>query len=132
MLPSIRVLLFYMLECGISRSGARVYLILIDSVRFLSRKAVTAFYDRTVPKSQMARFVHKLLNSYSEKRGNHTYKKKGQPWNPSSGGKVYGLLECAAGNNIICSFGELVFDGCDVKVAEKMKTQLLLCCLHYG
>lgn len=65
MLPSILVLSCYMLECGISRSGTRVYLILIDSVRFLSRKAVTAFYDRTVPKSQMAHFVHKLLNSYS-------------------------------------------------------------------
>lgn len=79
MLPSILVLSCYMLECGISRSGTRVYLILIDSLRFLSRKAVTAFYDRTVPKSQMAHFVHKLLNSYSEKRGNDTYKTKDSP-----------------------------------------------------
>jgi len=27
---------------------------------------------------------------------------------------------------------ELVFDVGDVKIAKKMKTQLLLCCLHYG
>lgn len=43
-----------------------------------------------------------------------------------------GLLGCAAGNNIISSFLEAVFDVGDVKIAKKMKTQLLLCCLHYG
>lgn len=52
-----------------------VYLILIDIVRFLSRK-VFAFYDRTVPKSQMSGFVPELLKSYPAERGNHTYKKR--------------------------------------------------------
>lgn len=79
----------------------------------------------------MAGFVPELLKSYPAERGSHTYK-QGQLWNPSAGGKVCGLLGCAAGNNVISSFLELVFDAGDVKIAQKMKTQLLLCCLHYG
>lgn len=53
-----------LLECGISRSrGICIFnfkLILLD---FSPKRLLAAFYERTVPKSQMAGFVPKLLSS---------------------------------------------------------------------
>lgn len=43
-----------------------------------------------------------------------------------------GLSKHAAGDDMACSFLELVFTGCDIRTVRKMETQLLPCCLHYG
>lgn len=41
-----------------------------------------------------------------------------------------GLLKHTAGDDMACSFLELVFTGRDVRRVGKRETQLLRCCLH--
>lgn len=118
--PSILVLLFCRLECGISRSRGRGIFNLNILLDFSPKRLLATLLARTVSKSQMAGFVPKLLNSESAKRGNHTYT-KGQLWDPSSPGEVCGLLECAAGTVSFALFRSLL-DGYDVKGGKKIKS----------